>query len=231
GFEMLKQAFFGGVAAGVAVGIGGAVFMACDNRYVGAVLFSVALLSICYLGMYLFTGKVGYLGEEFTCDKLKCLGIGLLGNYLGATWCGLLVSLVRPALTLKALASCAVKLEYHPLVALGLGFFCGILMYIAVKVYAEKSTPIAILFCIPTFILAGFEHSIADMFYLALARTFSLRSFLFLLMVVVGNALGGVTLPLLRRLGEERKPREEDGPRAEEAPLPEYFFEENGGDA
>ena len=219
---MLKQAFFGGVAAGFMVGIGGAVFMACDVRYAGALLFAVALLTICYLGMYLFTGKVGYLGEEFTWDKVKCLGVGIAGNYLGATWCGLLVSLVRPALMEKSLAACATKLSYSPLVALGLGFFCGVLMYIAVKVYAEKGTALAILFCVPTFILAGFEHSIADMFYLALARTFSLRSYLFLVMVVIGNALGGVLLPILRRLGETHEDPEEQN--EQEAPLPEHFY-------
>ena len=42
---MLKN-FLSSVCAGVLISIGGCVFLACENRYVGAVLFSVALLWI-----------------------------------------------------------------------------------------------------------------------------------------------------------------------------------------
>ena len=36
-----------GILAGVMVSIGGAVLLAVDNRYIGAALFSIALLVIC----------------------------------------------------------------------------------------------------------------------------------------------------------------------------------------
>ncbi len=198
---MLKQAFFGGIAAGMMVGIGGAVFTACD-KYVGAVLFSVALLTICYLGMYLFTGKVGGLGENPSLDLLKCLGVGLVGNYVGATLTGLLLSVASPVLYKTAVVNAEKRLDKELWAALVLGVMCGILMYIAVRIYRSHSTPVGILFCVPTFILAGFEHSIADMFYLALAREFSPRSFAFLGMVVIGNTLGGVLIPLLEKAGK-----------------------------
>ena len=81
------------------------------------------------------------------------------------------------------------------------GFFCGVLMYVAVWVYREKKTVAGILFCIPVFILSGFEHSIADMFYFSLAGTvFQGRSLLFLLLVVLGNSLGGLFIPCLQGL-------------------------------
>ena len=73
-------------------------------------------------------------------------------------------------------------------------------MYTAVWVYREKKTPLGILFCIPVFILAGFEHSIADMFYFALAGLYRLRSLWFLLLVVLGNSLGGLFIPCLQAL-------------------------------
>jgi formate/nitrite transporter FocA (FNT family) len=207
---MYRHAFFTGISSGVLVGIGGTVYMACDDRYVGAVLFSVALLSICLLGLYLYTGRIGYLGEHFSFEQVRCLGLGLVGNYIGATLTGLLVSLVRPTLIARAQAACLTKLSQPLPYAIGLGALCGILMYVAVKVYKEKNTLLGVLFCIPTFILAGFEHSIADMFYFALARNFGGRSFLFLLMVVIGNSLGGVLLPCLARLTQwERKRKAE----------------------
>lgn len=47
------------VCAGLLIAIGGSVFLSCENRYIGAMLFSVALLCICYRGYYLYTGKIG----------------------------------------------------------------------------------------------------------------------------------------------------------------------------
>ena len=58
---MVRKHFFSGISAGLLVGIGGAVFLACESRIAGAVLFSVALVGICLLGLSLFTGRVGYL--------------------------------------------------------------------------------------------------------------------------------------------------------------------------
>ena len=40
---MLKDTL-SGISAGIAISLGGGVFLACENRVVGAVLFSVALL-------------------------------------------------------------------------------------------------------------------------------------------------------------------------------------------
>ena len=47
---MLRSAFWTGIASGMMVGIGGTVYLSCENKVVGAVLFSVALLVICLLG-------------------------------------------------------------------------------------------------------------------------------------------------------------------------------------
>ena len=76
-------------------------------------------------------------------------------------------------------------------------------MYAAVQSYRAKNTCLGILLCIPAFILSGFEHSIADMFYFALAAIGGLgglRVLWFLLLVIAGNSLGGCFLPLLDRL-------------------------------
>jgi len=57
-----------------------------------------------------------------------------------------------------------------------------------------------IVFCIPVFILCGFEHSIADLFYFAASGIVSLEACLFLWIVILGNALGGMLLPLLNKV-------------------------------
>ena len=126
-----------GIASGIMVGIGGAVYMSCEDKVVGAVLFSVALLSICCLGMYLYTGKIGYLAEDFTKKTLISLLAGLIGNFIGATLLGLICAYARPGIVEKAQTACSAKLESGVLRAVILGALCGILMFIAVKIYRD----------------------------------------------------------------------------------------------
>ena len=202
---MLKKAAFLSFAAGVFIGIGGSVFLSCDVKYVGAVLFAVALLTICNLRLYLFTGKIGYLAISHTkADVLEVL-VTLLGNLAGTFFSGLLVSYAKPALVEKAMQSCTAKLALQPLPTIVLAFFCGILMYTAVAIYKEQKSVLGIFLCVPVFILSGFEHSIADMFYLFTARIFSLEALVFVLIVIVGNSLGGMFIPAIRLLSGDIK--------------------------
>lgn len=201
---MLKRSLSLAIAAGIFISIGGAVFLSCENSVVGAVFFSVALLSICFMGLYLFTGKVGFLAVSHTGREIAEVVLTLLGNLIGTFIGGILVSAAKPKLMENAIARCLPRLEMGVLPILITAFFCGILMYTAVAIYKEKGSPLGIFFCVPVFILSGFEHSIADMFYFFCARMFSGEVFLFLLLVVIGNAVGGMFIPALRRLAEEK---------------------------
>ena len=79
----MKKSIFEGIAAGVYIGIGGAVFLACENKVIGSVFFTVALLSICLTGMQLFTGKVGMIVTAHSrADVISLFGC-LIGNLLG----------------------------------------------------------------------------------------------------------------------------------------------------
>ncbi|MBQ7455514.1 MAG: formate/nitrite transporter family protein, partial [Clostridia bacterium] len=104
-----------GVAAGILVSIGGAVFLSCDNRYVGAVLFSVALLCICLKGYSLFTGRVGYIPETHDRETVSALLLGLLGNLIGTALCGLALRHAVPAIGAAAETACAARLTQAPL--------------------------------------------------------------------------------------------------------------------
>ena len=198
---MLKNQLIDGVLAGCMVSLGGAVLLSCDNRYIGALLFCIALLSICYFGFNLFTGKVGFLVADHSAPALSGAGLGLLGNFIGTLLFGLLIGLALPQLREAAVAACEKRLTQLPLQTLLRGCFCGVLMYIAVWIYKEKQNVLGIFLCIPVFVLSGFEHSIADMFYFSLAGTvFRPQSLLFLLLVVIGNSIGGMFIPLIQCL-------------------------------
>ena len=96
------------------------------------------------------------------------------------------------------LALCEARLAKAPLTLLVDGIFCGILIFICVEIYKTRGTVLGILICIPTFILCGFEHSIADIFYFCNARIFSWQAVLVVLLVALGNALGALIIPAAR---------------------------------
>ena len=75
----------------------------------------------------------------------------------------------------------------------------------AVAVFKENKSPIAIFFCVPVFILSGFEHSIADMFYFFAAKIFSIDMIIFITVVILGNTVGGLLFPILTLLKGEKK--------------------------
>lgn len=187
----IAAGFVKSILAGLAVSLGGYVFLSCENKYVGSVLFSVGLLTVVYLGLNLYTGRIGYIFSQNCEERIDTL-FSLPGNVLGCLCAGLLKppvgqveSLVASKLT-KPLSGVFID-----------GILCGILIFICVDIFKRKQNPIAILFCVPAFILCGFEHSVADAFYIANARAFSLESLWFLLVVAAGNAVGGVLIPLL----------------------------------
>ena len=186
-----------GISAGILISIGGSVFLACDNKYVGAVMFTVALLCICLKGYYLFTGKIGYVADDHSPKNILKLLIGLAANLASTFLIGMLIRSVLPALGDTAQKICTAKLEIPFFPVLVRGIFCGILMYLAVSIYAEKKTVVGILFCVPVFIVSGFEHSIADCFYLGASGIFTLAVPAFIMTVVLGNTIGAVILPLL----------------------------------
>ncbi len=188
-----------GISAGILISIGGSVFLACDNKYVGAVMFSVALLCICLKGYSLYTGKIGFIPEKHDKEAFSVLLLGLLGNLIGTVACGYAIRYALPALGETAEKICTLKLEQTLPQTLIRGLFCGVLMYLAVSIFRDRQKVIGILFCIPVFILAGFEHSVADMFYFAASGIVSLKAFVFIMIVVLGNTIGGMLLPILMK--------------------------------
>ena len=194
-----------GVLAGILIAIGGSVFLACENRYVGATLFSVALLCICYKGYGLFTGKVGFLPEQHDKAAWTVVLTALLGNLIATCLFGWAIRYALPQLGDTAQTICEAKLtQLWPQTAIR-GLLCGVLMYLAVSIFRDHKTTAAIFFCVPVFILSGFEHSIADMFYFAASGIVSWQAFGFLWCVILSNAVGGVLLPLLTMLTKEEK--------------------------
>ena len=201
--KILKDIIYG-FLAGAMISIGCAVYLACQNKYVGAVMFSVALLTICYKGYNLYTGKIGFIVNNHSKDDFHSLLLGLLGNTLAMMTFGALLGLAIPSLKETAIGVVGAKLSQTFLSALIRAIFCGILMYIAVSLYREKKTIVGIIFCIPVFILSGFEHSIADMGYFAVAGEWSAKGLGYIWTIILGNTIGAMLFPALKLIVKEK---------------------------
>lgn len=190
------KTFIKAVAAGLAISIGAASYLSCENKIVGALLFTAGLFTICFFGLNLYTGKIGYaLDMEHPVD---CLTIWL-GNAVGCVMGGALLRFASPSLADVGRVVTQAKLEIPLLRAVVLGIFCGILMYIAVHNYIENphmlGKCVGILVCIPAFIICGFEHCIANIVYFTLGiRSVSelLPMLAFTLAVSAANAIGAI---------------------------------------
>ena len=183
-----------GILAGLMISIGGYVFLGCENRVVGALFFTVGLITITLFGFDLYTGKVGYWLSQSGAERGQTL-LSLPCNAIGCLLAGLARQPAGAVLTL-----CEARLAKAPLTLLVDGIFCGILIFICVEIYKTRGTVLGILICIPTFILCGFEHSVADIFYFANARIFSGQAVVVVLLVALGNALGALLIPAARRV-------------------------------
>ena len=183
------------IEAGLLISVGCTIYLACDIPYIGAFLFSVALCTICNMGMSLFTGKVCYANSH---REIPPLLLCILGNFIGCFVGGTLIRFALPNIAAKATALCSGKILKAPLQVFILAIFCGMLMAIAVRTY-KKFDGVAkytgIFTCIPTFILCGFEHSIADAGYFFLSDSLPfLDVAVFMVCALLGNSVGGLVL-------------------------------------
>ncbi len=170
------------VAASLLIALGNYALLKLGSP-IGPVIFAFGLLGVCYLGLNLFTGKCGFLLEDHL--PWKDLVLILLVNLAAGYVSGLLFRLADPSL-IEA-ASAKVASWDFSLSFFIRSFLCGVIMYLAVKMY-KKGTPLGILFGIPLFIFCGFQHCIANVITLGVAAGFSWS----LLSAILGNFLGSL---------------------------------------
>ena len=193
-----------GILAGISISIGGTVFLLCDSKTAGAVFFSVGLLCVCAFGFSLFTGKVCYV---FDHDRSYAMKLPLIwtGNLIGSLIVAFLELQTRlaPQLAEKAGSISRTKLSQGFFSAFILAVLCDVMIYIAVEGY--KSIPhevgkyLAVFFGVTVFVICGFEHCVANMYYFTVGNAWSGQAVLYLLVMTAGNAAGGVLIPLLRK--------------------------------
>lgn len=171
--------------AGLMIGLGciACLSVAQISSVLGAVLFSLGLITVSMRGYFLYTGQVGYLGWSVAgwvlllgMVVLNLVSIGVLASISGFDCSGII----------------GTKLNETWVEALLRSMGCGAMMFIAVDGYRKLNRNLlAIILPVVVFILCGFDHCIANYFYMVSEGIYFDWH---LLIWIAGNALGAMTI-------------------------------------
>ncbi len=145
--------------AGILIGIGACVYTKCSNQYLGAFLFSFGLLGVLNFEALLFTGKIGYF--NFKDSNLK----EEIFKYIEMLCYNMAAILIVGLLTFNFESEIFINKLAHSLIQTFISsIFCGVMMYLAVDLWKKNKSPLYAIMAIMIFILAGFDHCIANMY-------------------------------------------------------------------
>ena len=154
------------------------------SKLLVGLVFCLGLILVVVGGAELFTGNnlivMAWAGRKVsTLGLLRNWGIVYMGNFVGSMGTALMVFLSRQytfangdiGATALAIGSSKVNLDF--IQAIMLGLLCNTLVCLAVWLtFSARSTidkVAVILFPITGFVAAGFEHSVANMFFIPIA--------------------------------------------------------------
>ena len=127
----------------------------------------------------------------------------ILGNTIGTFLIAYAVRLTKPELVDMASNLWINKLNYTGEQVAYLSAFCGIMMYLAVDNYKKNNNIVFIMMPVIIFILSGFEHSIANIFYLFLSKDVGVYPIAFIIVCLFGNAVGAKCFHIIKKQLEE----------------------------
>ncbi|SOY70946.1 formate/nitrite transporter family protein [Cupriavidus taiwanensis] len=238
-----------GMLAGAFIGLGALMFALVTSdaslgfaasRLLGGLAFSLGLVLVTVAGAELFTGNnllamAWASGCVSTREVLRNWVVVCLANFVGALGLALLVwtsghaAMNAGAVGSTVIAIATTKAALSATEAFFRGVLCNVLVCMAVwmglggRSLADKA--VAIVFPITAFVAAGFEHSIANMYYFPLAMLLGAplgwedlaRN---LGLVIAGNLVGGSVLVALVYYTIYLRPaaRQADAPLARSVP-------------
>lgn len=193
------KCFLKSILAGIMIAVGGTVYLSLDNKVVGASLFTIGLVSVLLCNFNLYTGKIGYLVNNFNLKYIKEMFITLVGNFIGASFIGFILRYTRIYSNIKSKADilAVAKLNDSLLSIFILSIFCGLLMYFAVNGFKKVNDfgkYLVVYLGVVVFILCGFEHCIANIYYFSVADVWSLKTLGYVGVMILGNSLGSFIL-------------------------------------
>lgn len=184
------------ILAGVLIALAGVVYLSCTDKVVGSFLFSFGLCLVILLEANLYTGKVGYVNSK---KDVFDLAIMLILNLVSAFLVGLIAKTGSLHDSANSVVSAKLDVFYDTWwITLLKSIGCGICIYGSVEGYKKTKSFIPVILGVMCFILAGFNHVVADAFYIGAARFYWIN-LVYLLLVAVGNAIGSILIRLLQK--------------------------------
>ena len=153
------------------------------ERLLGGVAFSLGLILVVVAGAELFTGNnlvvMAWASRLVSTGRFASnLGLVYLGNFVGALLTAGLMFVTKQytfgggAVGEEALRIAAAKVDLGFAQAVALGAFCNALVCLAVWLtFSARTTSDRILAIVPpiaAFVASGFEHSVANMYFVPL---------------------------------------------------------------
>ena len=187
-FELFKKSIFSGILLSI-----GCIAYLKVGGVLGAAMFAFGLMTIVLWKTPLFTGSVGFSRYPLSQCHLYSweMLVIIFGNFTGSLLSAYLASTLTtiPLEILTRLASS--KMALGSIETLVRAIFCGVIMTTVVH-HGRNKQLLPILYGIPIFIICGFLHSIAEMFYGALMMFSGVQfpSLKFYLIVIIGNIIG-----------------------------------------
>ena len=178
------------ILAGIFIGFAGFVYLSVGG-IAGASLFAFGLTCVVLYRLNLYTGKAGV----YSTKKIHELLFMFIMNAVGCGIIALLASLQINTISDNLGTIIDARQEAPLMKVFVLSIGTGVIMEAAVQHSARTEKPnfIPLLLGVPTFILCGMPHSVADVFYYALHCFTDYDGIWFLKpwgMSVLGNYLG-----------------------------------------
>ena len=214
-----------GILAGmfIAFGATGAVVvwglstLPAMGKFLGSAVFPVGIILVVLAGSELFTGNnlmtLGFFKGEYKFSHIMKNWIPVyVGNFIGSLFMAFLiyksnlwgVNGVANAIGAKSIAIAEGKIALGFSAAMFRGILCNMLVVLSVWISVASKDVIgkifALWFPITLFVLSGYEHSIANMFFIPVGMfmganvtwsTFLMNN---LLPVTIGNIIGGAII-------------------------------------
>ena len=199
-WKMLILGIFAGMFIALA-GVGATFGNIYGGKIAGACIFTAGLAMVVVAGSELFTGN-NLMSVALFDRKIKLSRmfwnwlIVFIGNFIGAIFVTtvVVISGAFDSIPDAVVATANTKVNLGFFEALLKGIMCNFLVCIAVWMAFAANTVsgkiMAIFLPIMLFVLCGFEHSIANMFYISLAGEWGWEAIRITAIAIVGNGIG-----------------------------------------
>lgn len=163
------------------------------EKPVGALIFGVGLVAVLILEANLYTGKIGYIDAAKSWFDVFDITLMLLLNLTAAFVVGLVF---RGCMGDAAAMASRLAKPWYRILLDSIG--CGACIYIAVEGYKQTKSFVPVILGVMAFILAGFEHCVADAFYYGTSEL-TWKGLGYIGLIVLGNSIGSLLIRFLQK--------------------------------